>query len=137
MIHVHRDIVLNSEHKRITKEMPKTFTSDRYVELPPGVADLVRKQGYVTKFNPNSLTNAHRRFLEKCGVPFSRFHDWRHFMVSSLNEIGCSDAFIQKYGGWSSDYTMKNVYRHTLSDHDAAMAHKATDAISALMQVNI
>ena len=132
VVHVSKDMVYSPAGKWVTKP-PKTFSSDRYVELPPGVGDLVRQRGYVCRYNPSRLTEAHGRLIKSLGLPHIRLHDWRHFMVSRLHDQGCSDAFIQKYGGWSSDRTMKSVYRHTLADRDAEMAKVATSSLADLL----
>ena len=58
-------------------------------------------------------------------------------MASSLHAIGCSDAFIQAQGGWSSDFTMKRVYRHLMEDSAADMAQKATANVAAIMPPDI
>ena len=130
VVHVSRGKVATPD-KKWKMKTPKTYSSDRFVELPAGIADKIRERGYVTKMTPGALSCAHQRFLKKHGIPHFRLHDWRHFMVSQLHAAGCSDAYIQQHGGWSSDYTMKNVYRHVLRDEE--MSQKATEALASLL----
>ena len=98
-----------------------------------GLADMIREKGYVTRIRPDSLSSSHKKFLEKHGFHHFRLHDWRHYMASSLHAIGCSDVFIMAQGGWSSDFTMKRVYRHLMEDSAATMSEKATANVAALM----
>ena len=132
VVHVHRAKVSGTDGKYQIKS-PKTSSSDRYIKIPPELADMIRDQGYAAKIRPDSLSSSHKKFLERNGFPHFRLHDWRHYMASSLHAIGCSDAFIQQMGGWSSDYTLKRVYRHLMVDSAATMSDKATANVAALM----
>lgn len=130
--HIHLARVSGPDGKYQTKS-PKTSSSDRYIKIPMELANMIRKQGYAAKVRPDSLSSSHKKFLERHGFPHFRLHDWRHYMASSLHAIGCSDAFIQAQGGWSSDFTMKRVYRHLMEDSAATMSEKATANVAALM----
>ena len=132
VVHVSKDMVYDESGRWIVKP-PKSFSSDRYVELPPGVGDIVRERGYVCRYNPARLTEAHGRMIHRLGVDHIRLHDWRHFMVSRLHDRGCSDEFIKRYGGWSSEHTMKSVYRHIQADRDRAMAEAAAESLAELL----
>ena len=131
-VHVHRCKVYTAEGSWAVKA-PKTYTSDRYVDLPPEIIERIKARGYITHFDPHGLTRAHSCFLRSHGFEHFRLHDWRHYMVSSLHAEGCSDAFIMAAGGWNSDYVMKQVYRHTLADRDRVMAEKAVSHLSGLL----
>ena len=106
--------------------------SDRYIELPHQLAEMIRDRG-IPKINPNALTNRHRRFLASNGIEHFRFHDYRHHMVSALHAAGISDAYIMQRGGWSTDHTMKAVYRHTLANHDKDAVRAANAHFEALL----
>lgn len=128
IIHIHSDMVIDAENNWIIKEIPKTYQSNRYVEMPPQVIDLIRQQGFVCDIHPNALTARHSRFLKRHGFPHSRLHDYRHHMASALHAAGVPDQYIIQRLGHSGDSTLKRVYRHTLADHeqsavDAALAH--------------
>lgn len=131
-VHVHRCMVCAPDGSWVVKA-PKTYTSDRFVELPGEIVARIMERGYITKKNPHGLTCAHSRFLRSHGFAHFRLHDWRHYMVSSLHAEGCSDAFIMAAGGWSSDHVMKQVYRHTLADRDREMSKKAVAHLAALL----
>ena len=136
VVHIHKARVIGPDGKYQIKG-PKTSSSDRYVLIPKELADMIRDQGYITKVRPDSLSAIHKKFLASHGFEHFRLHDWRHYMASSLHAIGCSDAFIQAQGGWSSDFTMKRVYRHLMDDSAADMAQKATANVAAIMPPDI
>ena len=132
-VHVNKDMVMGPDRKWIIKQRPKTYGSDRYVQLPEAVVSLIREKGYVTKVTPHSLTDMHRRFLQAHDFPAFRFHDYRHYMVSSLHAIMVPDSYIMQRGGWTSDHVMKTVYRHTLADQDRNMVQLANEHFGAML----
>lgn len=115
VIHVSKDMVLTKDNVYVIKP-PKTLSSNRYIELPDKVIELIKKQGYVTHLNPGQLTDKFRKFLEKNEIAAFRFHDIRHYCVSMLKAHNVPDIYIQQRGGWLTDNVMKTVYTHTLQN---------------------
>lgn len=106
---------------KVTVKAPKTYDSDRYVQIPAAIAKKIRKQGYVTKLTPEQLSYHFITFLKKQNVQHFRFHDLRHFFASYChNVLKLSDAQIQKLGGWKTDHVMKRVYISSMQDDQAA-----------------
>ena len=132
VLHINKSMVKDSDGNWVIKP-PKTYGSDRYVEIHPYIAGLIRKQGYVVRCTPSTLSDNHARFLARHGLPHIRIHDYRHHMVSALHAAGISDAYIQQRGGWASDYTLKAVYRHTLADHEQDAVEATNAHFDALM----
>ena len=132
ILHVCKSMVKNPDGRWIIKP-PKTYSSDRYVELPPYLADLIRSQGYVVRATPSTLSDNHARFLKRHGFPSYHLHGYRHYMVSALHAAGVPDSYIQQRGGWSTDHTMKAVYRHTLADRSAEVVEKANAHFESLL----
>lgn len=132
VLHVHHSVVYDKDQNTIVKA-PKTQSSDRYVEIPNAVADLIRAQGYITDLSPQTITQRFRRALRKAGIEHFRFHDLRHAFVSIAHAAGLPDAYIQSAGGWSTDYTMKNVYRQALPEVQKQFAERMTGIVGGLM----
>ena len=132
ILHVCKSMVKDPDGHWVVKP-PKTYSSDRYVELPPYVADLIRSQGYVVRATPSTLSDNHARFLKRHGFPSYHLHGYRHYMVSALHAAGVPDSYIQQRGGWSTDHTMKAVYRHTLADRSAEAVRKANAHFESLL----
>lgn len=116
VLHVHRCAVLGEHFKQIVKEYPKTFESTRDIILPDYVVKRIHEQGYICKLSLNGITYHFSKLLEQCGIQHFRFHDLRHAFVSICHAAGVPDAYIQQRGGWATNYTMNNVYRHTLGE---------------------
>ena len=128
-VHVAGSIALNADNVPVRKA-PKTLESDRYVRITAELADLVARQGFVTRMSPKILSQAFARFVKRNSLPPMRFHDLRHFFASYLHDQGFSDAQIMRMGGWRTDNMMKRVYRYALED-DATKA-KLDASMSAL-----
>ena len=124
VIHVREAIGRDRKGKNYRKE-PKTLTSNRFIEMPWSVIDAIRKNGYVTKLSPGSITSRFPHILKAAGLPPFRFHDLRHYCVSTLHAQGVPDAYIMQRGGWKTDRVLKAVYRHTLADREAMFAARA------------
>ena len=116
IIRINKAIAINDDKKFVVKPTPKTEESNREIYIPDALAKEIEETGYIYVGFPNMLLKALHRFQKKLGIPSFRFHDLRHFYVSYAHSMGMSDADIMKSGGWSSDYCMKNVYRHAMKD---------------------
>ena len=113
-IHVRRSMVRGEYGTWIVKD-PKTLDSNRVVELPAFVMDLLKaKKGRIIDKNPDGITHAFSRVVQESGLPHFRFHDLRHYSASIMHAIGVPDQYIMARGGWSSDNVMKTVYRNVI-----------------------
>ena len=116
----------------VTMKQPKTYDSDRYVQLPAQVVKKIRKQGYVTKMTPENISYRFAATIKKAGIAHFRFHDLRHFFVSYChNVLRLSDAQIQKLGGWKTDRIMKQHYLQSMQDEAARQT--AADGLSVFV----
>lgn len=128
-IYVHSDMVLDKNKKWIHKDMPKTSDSVRRIELPKKVMDMIgtgEPEDYVIQSTPAAISDAFSRLRTRLGMS-CRFHDLRHYAASILHAIGVPDQYIMERGGWSTDGTLKAVYRNTLSDKSKQFSDKAND----------
>ena len=124
VIHVCHAVVEDGDGNLITKA-PKTYESDRYVDMPDFVMDEIRKQGYITKIDrPRKITNRFARLTKKLGLDGMTFHSLRHFCASYLHSIGIAEQYIMERCGWSNSGTMKQIYRHSMSDFQKTNSEK-------------
>lgn len=119
LLHIHRAKVYTSDGEIVTKA-PKTYESDRYIEIPGKLAEKIRKRGYITDYTPGAMSDAWTAFLKAKGYKHFRLHDCRHFFVSYCHDLGLSDAAILKLGGWSTSHVMRAHYLHSMEDQKAA-----------------
>ena len=136
VIHVHRNLVLGPDREYHEKP-PKTRTSDRFIDMDglEFILDAIQERGSICSYNPRSLTTAFYNKTRELfpDAPF-RFHDLRHFCASFLHTV-MPDAYVQKRLGWSTDATLKAVYRHTLADQEKANSQKANEQIRVTFRV--
>lgn len=124
IIHVCHAVVEDGDGNLIIKA-PKTYESDRYVDMPDFVMDEIRKQGYITKIDrPRKITNRFARLTKKLGLDGMTFHSLRHFCASYLHSIGIAEQYIMERCGWSNSGTMKQIYRHSMSDFQKTNSEK-------------
>jgi integrase len=118
----------------VHEKPPKERASDRFIPLPPELADQIRKAGRATTMSPHDWSAAFPHLLNRAGVPEAqrfRLHDCRHFFVSYCHDVlKLSDAEIIKLSGHATDYVMKRVYRHAMSDHSNAVTTGLSDLIN-------
>lgn len=133
VLHVHRSAVQDASGKQIIKDYPKTDGSNRMILLPQSVVDKIRQQGYICNLNLMQVSHYFSRTLARAGIEHFRFHDLRHAFVSIAHAAGLPDAYIQERGGWSTNYTMNNVYRHTLDSDRKKEQEKVNGVFDTLL----
>lgn len=116
ILYISKAMVQDSRKKWIIKTT-KTTSSTRYVEMPEFVITLLPKSGNIININPAQITNRFTRAFIKLGITQFRFHDLRHYAASIMHAIGVPDQYIMQRGGWSSDRTLKEIYRGTINDY--------------------
>lgn len=118
VIHVHRDMVRNEHNEWVIKDIPKNSASDRFVELPPElIAEIGTGEGRIIPVVPDTITKQYDIKRDKLGLK-CRFHDLRHYAASIMHALGVPDQYIMKRGGWSSDVTLKSVYRNVIDEKE-------------------
>ena len=70
--------VISDKGKFITKNTTKNVTSRREAYLPAFVISLIKEVGFITKYQPNSLSAEFRKLLERNNIRHMRFHDLSH-----------------------------------------------------------
>lgn len=136
ILRIHRAVVYDRNNRPILKEYPKTDKSNREVLLPSYVADLIRERGVICDYTPGALSRAFTYLLQKNGMEHCRLHDLRHAFVSIAHAQRMPDAYIQERGGWSTDYVMKHVYRHTFDDVRIREQSRVNQAFTDLLPDN-
>ena len=115
---INKALVYDKNNKWVVKTT-KTTAGTRKIYIPDALVEEIMQYGMIFKGWPNTLLTGLNRYQDKLGIPRFRFHDLRHFFASYAHSQGISDADIMASGGWSSDYTMKNVYRHEMNARES------------------
>lgn len=95
----------------------KTVSSTRKIEMPKFVIDRLPTSGRLVNLKPDQVTRHFERALKQLNINHFRFHDLRHYAVSIMHAIGVPDQYIMQRGGWSSDKTLKAIYRGTIEEY--------------------
>lgn len=130
-IYIHSDMVLGV-NGWVYKEVPKTSQSTRRIVLPKEIIEMMGtgdKEEYVLGILPSTITSDFINLRNKLGLK-CRFHDLRHYSTSILHALGLPDAYIMEHNGYASDYVMKSVYRHSLSDKTIKYTSIANDYVT-------
>lgn len=117
IIHIQDAVVVDAHHQNVSRGKTKTSSSDRYVDVPQFVIDVLPTSGKIVNISPDNITHRFRRALLKCNITPFRFHDLRHYSASIMHAIGIPDVYIMDRGGWHSDETLKRIYRGTIDDY--------------------
>ena len=116
IVTVNKSMVLTPQNKWEIKS-PKTYSSYRNITYPDFVIDKIKgKKGRIVDMTPFAITDAFPVLLKRAGLPHFRFHDLRHYAVSTLHAQNIPDKYIQARGGWQTNYTMNNVYNHIIKN---------------------
>lgn len=116
---VKRSMVRSGRAESLTWALkePKTTESKRIVPVPPFLAaEIAAGPERVVDLNPTQISNAYLKLVIRAGIEHTRFHDLRHYYASFHHAAGTPDQYIMEWGGWSSDRTLKEIYRNTLAD---------------------
>jgi len=111
---INKALVLNNDNEWVLKPT-KTAAGTRKIYISDSLVKEIRDYGKIFEGNPTSLLYGLNDIQKKLGIPLFRFHDLRHFFASYAHSQGMTDADIMATGGWKSDYTMKQVYRHEMN----------------------
>lgn len=119
MLHIDKAKVLTDSGEWIIKPFPKTTESERTIYIDDSLADLLRKQGYAFKDNPERISKHLHSIQKRLNLPPFRFHDLRAYYASMAHALGVPDAYIMANGGWSSTNILNRVYKRTFSEKQA------------------
>nr|DAW57666.1 MAG TPA: Integrase [Caudoviricetes sp.] len=131
VIHVNKALVMNEQREWVTKTT-KTVSSIRDVDLPEQIIKVFPKTGRLVDINPSVITHRFAKTLKTLNIKHFRFHDLRHYAASMLHAIGVPDVYIMQKGGWSSDGTLKRIYRGVMDDYKEKFDKKAFEHIDSL-----
>ena len=125
IITVNKTRVRDKDGTWLTKRTPKTYGSNRKVEMPAFViAKIGSRSGRIIKVEPDNLTRAFKRIVDREGLPDMHFHSLRHYAASIMHAQGIPDQYIMARGGWSTPDVMRTVYQDVISIEEKRQTKK-------------
>lgn len=131
-IHINKAMVMDKDKNWVIKST-KTTASTRDVIIPSNLADLIRKQGFVYRGHPNSITRRLWRLQRDLNMEQFSLHKLRHYFASKMSSLNIPEADIIAMGGWETDHVMKTVYRHALEEDKKKSQQLASDKLSEVI----
>jgi integrase len=113
---INKDRIYDENNHLMTRDNTKTEESTREIYLPDSLVEEIREAGYIYDRTPPMLVKTLHKYQDELEIPRFRLHDLRVFFVSYAHSLKIPDLYIQKAGGWKSDFVMKNTYLKELKD---------------------
>lgn len=132
-IHIRHSKVRDEDRNWILKA-PKTRKSNRIISVSQTVLDKIKEKGYITSYDPDTLTDRFDDILKDAGISHFRFHDLRHYCASVFHYKGIPMSYTQKYGGWSTMNTLQRIYQHTLADKEDEIYGKMNNYFDSILK---
>lgn len=119
----YRHVAIDSFVSSILREQIKK-NNEMKMKFGPDYQDndlvFCHKDGLI--FRPTSLNRPFRRFIERSGVPYIRFHDLRHTHATLLLEMKTNPKIVADRLGHSSVKITLDTYSHTSLDMQSDIA---------------
>lgn len=133
-IYIHNTKLLNKDKEWVIRDNTKSTAGTRTVEVPPIIIETIKKQGYIYKGHPKSITDYIKRTLDKLELPRFTLHKLRHYYASSAHSLNIPNAYIMEQGGWKTEAVLNQVYRHTMEDHKNEMSEKTISHLNDIFR---
>ncbi len=115
-----RAATVHDTDRNLVRKGTKTIAGQRTIRIFTPVAELLRQQEhtseYVADISINLLTKNFPKILKKLKLPHYRFHDLRHYAVSTMLTLNMPKKNIAEYVGHETERMIETVYGHVMQD---------------------
>lgn len=124
---VHRSIAID-ENRNFIEKAPKTYNSNRVVELPEFIINMLPKKGNVVNLNLHQISRRFAKCIKKLELKNAyTFHSLRHYSASIMHAQNIPTQYIMKRGGWKSESTLNRIYRNSLDDFEKSFTEQTNE----------
>ena len=112
--------VIGSDGKVVRKQT-KTTAGKRTIKIFAPVLNLLKSKTVDSEYveyypHPNRITDSFTELLKSLGLPHYRFHDLRHYAVSTMLLLNLPKKYISDYMGHETERMIDTVYGHVMQD---------------------
>ena len=123
ILHITKAKVLDENNNWVIKT-PKTPKSQRDIEIPKDVAELIRKQGSAFEFHPGDISKVINTACKELNIPHFTLHKLRHYFATKLLSENVDVMTVASLGGWASPDMIYKRYGHAMDEKKkAALSH--------------
>lgn len=120
----------------------KTYSSTRVLPLSPYLVErLAAQPRSAERVVPirwgESILEQLYKLEDQAGLPRLGLHKLRHTNASVMLMLNVADKYAMQRGGWATNYTMKYIYQHTMSDHMDAVDQTINNYFEKLVEAGI
>lgn len=119
-LHIRRALVDEGE------KTTKTSSSKRDLPLTHYLKELLdatpHTDEHIVPLTRRAIYDRFQRLCRKAGIQHYRFHDLRHINASVMLALGVPNKYAQERMGHATDNMLKNVYQHTMTERQQAVA---------------
>lgn len=105
---------------------PKTYSGNRTVTVPMFVIKAIKKQGYITKLYPETISARFSSLVKEHFDDHFTFHSLRHYGASIRLYLGIPYEYVKREGGWESVLVLQQIYAHAFPDKQSEFSNKST-----------
>jgi integrase len=138
IIHVHADMI-EGVNGWTYKETPKTSDSDRFVQIPEAIVELIGSgdpEEFIVGWLPSTVTKEFIILRNSLNLTI-KFHGLRSY-YASIGATMVPDVYLASFGGWSkSSQVMKDVYQKEISDLSKVYSDKLTGYFDSLLSGHV
>lgn len=115
ILHITKAKVLDENNNWVIKA-PKTTLSQRDIEIPKDVADLIREQGSAFSYHPGDISKVINTACKQLNIPHFTLHKLRHYFATKLLSEKVDVMTVASLGGWASPDMIYKRYGHSMDE---------------------
>ena len=137
VLHIHAAVVPDERGHLVYKECPKSYASNREVDVPEHLRRLLDATEHVSEYispfrTPSGVLKAFQRVCASIGLSAYKMHELRHAYASMMLKEGIADKYAMERLGQSTPSMIKQVYQHTFRAEQENAAKKINSAFDEL-----
>ena len=137
-IEIRRTYIQDKNNNYILREATKTTASQRTIKCPEYIMEKLKAMyhgqiGRVFSVAPTTILNHVHKLCKAAGITDTTTHGLRHANAAVMVRLGLTDKTAMARGGWSSNYTFKQVYAYVFPEDEQDAAKQIDDYIGGLL----